>query len=600
MKLCPKCGTHYPDDANFCPDDAARLAPGSSSAERGMAARPAAAAHGTASAAARDELVDESEGRTADGRRLFGGRFALSARLGGRQTGEVYDATDLHDKRACVVKLVDPEVFPSSLIMQRTERELGKLARIESVGIARILGHGRVDGRLWMACERVPGSQSLLDIVFDEGPMQAPRAAAIILDVGKALAEAAKVGIIHRDLAPKNVLVSGGGTVKLINFGVAVPTTRKVQGVPEFVAPEIVEGKAVDQRANIYSLGALFYYLVTGRPPYMGEPEEVYAQHLSAEPEPPSTHLEGLPEAVDAVILRALARSSSRRFMTLRQFLNDIERVAAGEEPMTTSSVMGQLIPARGKNKSKKLAQTMLGGFHAAQDAARAKQAAADSEAETAGAADSTAEADAATADAAMAGSAASGSAGSIAEPRAAADASEATGLPAAGAAKIAAAPEAVATSGVLGPDGGAAESRKADAATSAEPLAGTADATPGATPEATPDASGAAQAAEVSPSTGKFRETKWFKEGAAAEASALLEASQSASKGATKGDTGQYSLQTGATKVMASVRNPKADSDDVSSRELIKEMKTGRGKMVAVVVVLVLVALLIAFAVTR
>lgn len=592
MKLCPKCGTHYPDDANFCPDDAARLAPGSSSAERGTVARSAAAAHGTASAAARDELVDESEGRTADGRRLFGGRFALSARLGGRQTGEVYDATDLHDKRACVVKLVDPEVFPSSLVLQRTERELGKLSRIESGGIARILGHGRVDGRLWMACERVPGSQSLLDIVFDEGPMQATRAASIILDVGKALAEAAKVGIIHRDLAPKNVLVSGGGTVKLINFGVAVPTTRKVQGVPEFVAPEIVEGKAVDQRANIYSLGALFYYLVTGRPPYMGEPEEVYAQHLSAEPEPPSAHMEGLPEAVDAVILRALARSSSRRFMTLRQFLNDIERVAAGEEPMTTSSVMGQLIPARGKNKSKKLAQTMLGGFHAAQDAARAKQAEADNEAETAGAADSTAEADAATA-----GSAASGAAGSIAEPRAAADASEATGLPAAGTAKIAAAPEAVATSGMLGPDGEAAESRKADAATSAEPLA----ATPEATIDAAADASSAAQAAEASPSTGKFRETKWFKEGVAAEASALLEASQSASKGATKGDTGQYSLQTGATKVMASVRNPKADSDDVSSRELIKEMKTGRGKMVAVlVVVLVLVALLIAFAVTR
>jgi hypothetical protein len=178
MKLCPKCGTHYPDDANFCPDDAARLAPAPSSAERGTAAASSGAAHGTASAAARDELVDESERRTADGRRLLGGRFALSARLGGRQTGEVYEATDLHEKRGpCVVKLVDPEVFPSSLILQRTERELGKLARIESVGIARILGHGRVDGRLWMACERVPGSHSLLDIVFDEGPMPATRAA---------------------------------------------------------------------------------------------------------------------------------------------------------------------------------------------------------------------------------------------------------------------------------------------------------------------------------------------------------------------------------------------------------------------------------------
>jgi hypothetical protein len=308
-----------------------------------------------------------------------------------------------------------------------------------------------------------------------------------------------------------------------------------------------------------------------------------------------------VPEAVDAVILRALARSSSRRFMTLRQFLNDVERVAAGEEPMTTSSVMGQLIPARGKNKPKKLAQTMLGGFHAAQDAARARQAegadGADGEgdeAATAGAADSTAAASAATADAATAASAASESAGDAAEPRAAAGASEATDLSAAGAAGAAA--EAAAASSMLAHDDGVAEGRKDEAETPAEPLAAAADAAPETGGEGQ-----VAEAAGASPSTGKFRETKWFKEGVAAEASALLEASQSAAKGVTKGDTGQYSLQTGATKVMASVRNAKADSDDVSSRELIKEMKTGRGKMVAVlVVVLVLVALLIAFAVTR
>lgn len=572
MKLCPKCGTQYPDDANFCPDDAARLAPGASSAERGTAA----AAHGTASAAARDELAEETEGRTADGRRLLGGRFALGARLGGRQTGEVYEATDQNDGRVCVLKLVDPEVFPSSLVMQRSARELGKLARLDSSGIARVLGHGRVDGRLWMACERVPGSQSLLDIVFDEGPMPAQRAAAIVLDVGKALSEAAKVGIIHRDLAPKNVLVSGGGTVKLINFGVAVPTTRKVQGVPEFVAPEIVEGKAVDQRANIYSLGALFYYLVTGRPPYMGEPEEVYAQHLSAEPEAPSTHLEGLSEAVDAVILRALARSSSRRFMTLRQFLNDVERVAAGEEPMTTSSVMGQLVPARGKGKSKKLAQTMLGGFHAAQDAARAKQAD----------------------DVDGAGPAAAGAAGDIAEPRTAAGAATAGASGAAGAGQAAEMPEAVAvagtTSGVPGAeDSGAAEPRTAQAASTSEASA---------SPEAGAAAPGeAAEAAEEPASAGKFRETKWFQEGAAAEASALLEGSQAAATGDARGDTGKYSLQTGATKVMASARAAKPAGDEVSSRELVKEMKSGRGRVVAVLVlVLVLVALLIAFAVTR
>jgi hypothetical protein len=132
-----------------------------------------------------------------------------------------------------------------------------------------------------------------------------------------------------------------------------------------------------------------------------------------------------------------------------------------------------------------------------------------------------------------------------------------------------------------------------------------TSQATSLATGDTAPDASAApakvAEAAAEPASAGAFRETKWFKEGAAAEASALLDASKSAATGDTKGDTGQYSLQTGATKVMASVRDTKPSGDDVSSRELIKEMKSGRGKIVAaIVLVLVLVALIVVFAVTR
>jgi Protein kinase domain/zinc-ribbon domain len=577
MKLCPKCGTQYPDDANFCPIDAARLPPPVVVRERAGAAGPSAT--GLSQAQGANRTAAGAESRTSDGRRLLGGRFALGTRIGGRQTGEVYEAVDQSSGQACVVKVIDAEVFPNNLVLQRTERELGKLARLDSPGIARILDHGRLDDRLWMACERVPGSRSLLDIVFDEGPMQAQRAAAILLDVGKALAEAAKVGIIHRDLAPKNVLLGGDGAIKLINFGVAVPTTGKVQGVPEFVAPEIVEGKPVDQRANIYSLGALFYYLVAGRPPYMGEPEEVYEQHLSGEPEPPSTHLEEVPEAVDAVILRALARSSSRRFMTLRQLLNDVERLAAGEEPATMSSAMSGLMPARGKGKSKKLAQTMVGGFQVAQEAARRQVEAA----------------------------------GAV----------RGAGASAAAAGDIQAAVE---VSGTIGAQDSAGEQSRlarlmdaAGTAAGASAAAGDAQGAGGRVDQVSDAAaSGAGQ------TRAGFRETKWFKEGAAGSAgdnasadasghasrspgdSGSVDASGSAAAGARageaarKGDREKYSLQTGATDVMASVRGAKASGEDVSSRELISEMKAGRGKILAAIVIaIVLVAVLIVWAVT-
>ncbi|WP_045119512.1 serine/threonine-protein kinase [Haliangium ochraceum] len=365
MKLCPKCGTKYPDEANFCPVHAARLVPASAEAESEASSDAPRAAEARRTRAA------------TDGRLRMGGRFKLGDILGGRQTGEVYQAEDDKSGRACVVKWVDPVVFPNRLVLQRTARELDKLARLDIPGVAKILGHGIHEDRLWIASERVSEAQSLLDIVFDDGPMAPKRAAALIIEIGKAVSEAAKAGVIHRDLAPKNVLLGAGGVIKLINFGVAMPATNKVAGVPEFVAPEIVEGKSVDQRANIYSLGALFYYLVAGRPPYMGEPEEVHQQHLSAEPEPPSLHVEGVSHAVDAVIARALARSSSRRFMTIRQFLNDVERLAAGEEPSAASALAEHLLPARGKgrNKPKKLAQTMLGGFQVAQEAAAAVEA---------------------------------------------------------------------------------------------------------------------------------------------------------------------------------------------------------------------------------
>jgi hypothetical protein len=617
MKLCPKCGTQYPDDANFCPVDAARLPPPVVARERAGAGPGGAGATGTGATGASQapepsRTAASAESRTPDGRRLLGGRFALGTRIGGRQTGEVYEAVDQSNGQACVVKVIDAEVFPSNLVLQRTERELGKLARLDSPGIVRILEHGRLEDRLWMACERVPGSRSVLDIVFDEGPMPPQRAAAIVLEVGKALAEAAKVGIIHRDLAPKNVLLGGDGTVKLINFGVAVPATAKVQGVPEFVAPEIIEGKPVDQRANIYSLGALFYYLVAGRPPYMGEPEEVYEQHLSGEPEPPSTHLDSVPEAVDAVILRALERSSSRRFMTLRQLLNDIERIAAGEEPATTASA---LMSARGKGKSKKLAQTMVGGFQVAQEAARNKQA------EAAGAGAAAGAVRPAAVNVAVSAASAAG-AGVVVQGRA-------VGGPAAEAGGFQAAIEVSGeVSGTIGAKDSAGEQGRlarlmdvagTDAAAGAPVAGGNGQAAGERVDQVseTAAASGAGVGAGAGAEQARtgFRETGRFKEGAEASAagdadrasseaadrvSGSARAGARAGEAAGKGEREKYSLQTGAAEGMASVRTPRTTGEDVSSRELISEMKGGRGKILAAIVIaIVLVAVLVVWAVT-
>ncbi len=334
MKRCPKCGKQYPDEANFCPLDAGRL--------ELLAPAPAAPAAAAA---------------PSGGEGVVGGRFQLGQPIGGGATGQVFQAVERGSDRPCVLKLVDPRVFPNNLMLQRTERELKQLEHVDSAGIARVLAHGTQGEQLWVATEVAPG-RSLDQVVGAEGPFDLERASGMVLAVGKALGQAARVGVVHRDLAPKNILVDGGD-IKLINFGIPVPVSPRVQGVPEYVSPEQIEGKPVDQRSNIYSLGAIYYFLLTGRPPYSGDPEAVYDQHLNGVAHPPSTFAPAA-AAVDAIIVKCLERTSSRRFMTLRQFLDEVERTvfeAGADSPGSTRKMGG----AAGKQRAKPMGQTLTG-----------------------------------------------------------------------------------------------------------------------------------------------------------------------------------------------------------------------------------------------
>ncbi|HUH04266.1 MAG TPA: serine/threonine-protein kinase, partial [Kofleriaceae bacterium] len=275
MKRCPKCGTSFPDEANFCPKDAGRL------------------------------VMDDGAGAAATGRSdLVGGRFKLGLAIGGGWTGQVHEAEDTQEgNQPCVLKLVDAAVFPTPLMLQRTERELKQLERLDAPGVARIIAHGREGEQMWVASELVHGTP-LHDLIASQGPQPLDRATSIVLAIGRALSESAKAGVIHRDLAPKNVMVVDDG-VKLINFGVPVPGDGEVQGVPEFVSPEQVDGKPVDQRSNIYSLGAIYYYLLTGQPPFTGERQAVLELHRSGTPHAPS-QLAAVPPLVEAVVMKAL------------------------------------------------------------------------------------------------------------------------------------------------------------------------------------------------------------------------------------------------------------------------------------------------------
>jgi len=302
VKVCPSCNERFSDDANFCPMDAAAL-----------------------TALAEAPLVPAAPApiQTPPANDLLASRYRPLERIGESALGELFAAKDTRDGAAIHLLYVAAPVFSSPLALERTQRELRQLEKVPSEGIGRVFDHGRLpDGRLWIASEP-PQGETLAELVQRGGPLPLERAGALVAKVGEALLEAQKGGVIHRDVHPGNVYVLPGDRIRLVNFGLALPQDEQVSGEPHYLSPEQAAGKPVDQRSNIYSLGAILYHLVCGQPPFLGDAPSLLSQHQTAEPVPPSKRRPDLPAAFDNLLAKALAKSPTRRHLTLRQFVRD-------------------------------------------------------------------------------------------------------------------------------------------------------------------------------------------------------------------------------------------------------------------------------------
>ncbi|HUJ57959.1 MAG TPA: serine/threonine-protein kinase [Kofleriaceae bacterium] len=577
MKLCPKCQKQFSDDANFCPVDAARLVP----------------------------LETQTAGADA-----LAARFELGVRLGGSRTGVVHRATDKTTGKACVVKLIAPAVTALPGVSQRLERELKQLERVNSAGVAKVLASGKRGDESWVALELLDGAQTLAEAISARGPIPAERAADLIELIGEALIEAAQVGVVHRDLAPKNVLFAGSD-VKLVNFSLPVPTSDKVPGVPEFVSPEQVDGRAVDQRSNLYSLGALYYYVLTGQAPFTGSADEVHRQHASGTIRPPS-QLMPVPPQVEAVILRALDRSPTKRFLTVRQFVDEVTRVGHGEViELKQTMAMGRANKPKGE-----LVQTLMGirgGLPASAQVPQPMVAAAPAQV-VAGV--PLAQAPTAAVPAAPVVPQRAPTNPVVPSTVVGVVAPTVHGVPSAPGAPVApaaaspwAAPAAQPAPPVIAPPVVAppvvAAPVVAAPVLAAQPAAPVVAAAP------------AGKKKPVDEQKGKFRETMWFKKGdldaQAAQAAAeermrtgkLADSDRADSLpiderykddgSITRGDKEKYSLRTGGTQMMPAIDERGARTDGkVSEDALIGEMKRGRGVVIIFAVAAIMVALII------
>ncbi len=256
-------------------------------------------------------------------RRLVG-RYRLVERIGKGGMGEVWRATHPGLRRDVAIKILRSDRATPEQIA-RFEAEIAALSELSHPNIVRVYDSGVTDdGLCYFAMELLRG-ETLAARVRRAGPLDAETATSVMRQVGRALAEAHAHGIVHRDLTPDNVFLdpsAGTEHAKLIDFGIAALTTETgavVAGTPAYMAPEQARGEAATPAADLYALGAVWYFALTGRAPFAhADANAAIVAHASAEIVAPSVHAAAIPPRVDAIVTRCLAKDPAARFANAR------------------------------------------------------------------------------------------------------------------------------------------------------------------------------------------------------------------------------------------------------------------------------------------
>ena len=265
-------------------------------------------------------------------------KYRVSTRIGRGGMGIVYRALDLTLHRDVAIKVLNPDLHDKE-VARRFRAEAVTVARLNHPGIARIYEFFEHDGQWMMVMEYLRG-ETLERLVERLGPLPAARAADLTLQVLSALAHAHALDVVHRDLKPANLMLTESGAVKTMDFGIArVAGTEKLtsaglmMGTPAYMAPEQVTGGTIDGRTDLFSLGLVLFYLLTARLPFAGEtPMDMARSRVEEDPTPIHTVRRGLPDWVQAVLDRALARDPADRFQTADEFAQALVHGMDGRE----------------------------------------------------------------------------------------------------------------------------------------------------------------------------------------------------------------------------------------------------------------------------
>jgi serine/threonine protein kinase len=328
-KVCPTCGVRYPAEFKVCPRDAAML--DESEAD-----------------ALRDELIGKTLNQT----------YTVVRVIGEGGMGRVYEArhTRISSKRFAV-KMLHPEFARQPQVISRFQREAEASASVQSPYVVTVFDVDRTpEGRPFLVGEFLEGKE-FADYLSVIGKMKIAPAVRIVRQICKALSAAHAKGVVHRDVKPENVFLTGdlsAPTAKVIDFGIskiddapgtALTQTGMIMGTPSYMAPEQARGERVDHRADIYAVGAILYCALTGNRPFdRNDPTSTLTAVLTEEPPRPRSLEPSIPEPLEMIIQRAMAKEPHLRYQTMDDLDADLaiyDTSEAENHELSTPAVSG-------------------------------------------------------------------------------------------------------------------------------------------------------------------------------------------------------------------------------------------------------------------